>query len=78
MNGGNVPGGAWRIDDCEIEVICAIAASIFVPGWKNTLTIDWPRSVCDSMCSMSLTVVVRPRSKPETIRFASSSADIPP
>jgi hypothetical protein len=43
-------------------VICATAASVFTPGWKNTLTTDVPRSVSDSMCSMSLTVVVKPRS----------------
>src|SRR3954466_5481644 len=78
MNGGLVPGGSCRIADCEIDVICATADSVLVPGWKNTLTIDTPRSVCDSMCSMSLTVVVRPRSKPATMRVDISSADIPP
>src|SRR5215831_13025181 len=77
MNGGLVPGGSWRTADCEIDVICATADSVLAPGWKNTLTIETPRSVCDSMCSMSLTVVVRPRSKPETMRFAISSADMP-
>ena len=77
MNGGFVPGGSCRMADCEIDVICATAASVFVPGWKNTLTIDVPRSVCDSMCSISLTVVVRPRSKPDTMRLAISSADMP-
>src|SRR5213595_422578 len=77
MNGGFVPGGSLRSADCEIDVICATAASVFVPGWKKILTTEIPRSVCDSICSMSLTVVVRPRSKPETMRLAISSADIP-
>ena len=78
MNGEVVPGGMLRSADCEIDVICATADSVFAPGWKNTLTIDVPRSDCDSMCSMSLTVVVMPRSKPLTMRCAISSADIPP
>src|SRR4051794_22403414 len=77
MNGGVVPGGSLRSADCEIDVICATAASVLAPGWENTLTIDVPRSVCDSMCSISLTVVVSPRSKPETMRLDISSADIP-
>jgi hypothetical protein len=31
-------------------------------GWKNTLITDTPARDCDSMCSMSLTTVVSPRS----------------
>ena len=37
--------------------------SMLAPGWKNTLTTPMPSSDCDSMCSMSLTVVVSARSK---------------
>src|SRR5215471_2458880 len=77
MNGGLVPGGSLRSADCEIDEICATAASVLVPGWKKILTTEMPRSVCDSICSMSLTVVVRPRSNPETMRLAISSADMP-
>jgi hypothetical protein len=78
MNGAVVPGGSCRSTDCEIAAICATALSVLAPGWKKTFTTAVPRSVIDSMCSMSLTVVVRPRSKLVTIRNDSSSADMPP
>src|ERR1700712_3220099 len=42
--------------------VCAIAVWILADGWKNTLMTVTPDSDCDSMCSMSLTVVVNPRS----------------
>ena len=57
-SGGVVPGGSWRSSVCETAVTWATARSIRAPGWKKTLTTATPRSDCDSMCSMSLTVVV--------------------
>ncbi len=47
---------------CEIAVTCAVAASMCAPGWKKILTTATPVSDWLSMCSMSLTVVVRARS----------------
>jgi len=46
-------------------------------GWKKTLMIDTPPNDCDSMCSMSLTVVVRLRSVTDTMRSAISLAGRP-
>src|SRR4051812_19515842 len=77
-NGGVVPGGGCRATPFEIDEICATAASTLTPGWKNVFTTATPRSEFDSMCSMSLTVVVIVRSKGVTIRAAISSADNPP
>ncbi len=45
-----------------MAVTCATAISIFADGWKNTLIRPTPLSDCDSMCSMSFTVVVSDRS----------------
>ena len=79
MNGGVVPGGRLpqhglrhrrHLGDRQLDLAR--------PGWKKTLTTEMPRSDCDSMCSMSLTVVVSDRSKLETMRSAISSADRPP
>ena len=47
---------------CEIAVTCACAALMLTPGWKKIFTTPTPDSDCDSMCSMSLTVVVSTRS----------------
>ena len=62
MNGGVVPGGIERMAACEIAVTCAVAASIFAPGWKKIFNTAMPVSDWLSMCSMSFTVVVRKRS----------------
>ena len=62
MKGGVVPGGACRSTVWEMAVTCAVAASIFAPGWKKILITEMPVSVWLSVCSMSLTVVVRARS----------------
>ena len=72
ISGGVVPGGNCRNWVCEIAVICAIAFSIFACGWKNTFTTAIPFRDCDSLCSMSSTVVVRVRSVSVTIRLAMS------
>src|ERR1700686_1918048 len=49
-----------------------IAPSIFALGCKNTLITATPFNDCDSICSMLLTLVVRERSKMETIRVSIS------
>ena len=58
-------------------MICETAASIDAPGWKNTLITATPFTVCDSMCSMSLTVVVIARSSTVTMRRSMSSGANP-
>jgi hypothetical protein len=78
MSGGRMPGGSWRSADCSWETICATAVGMLAPGWKNTLMTAMPFSDCDSMCSMSLTVVVRLRSFCAVIRLPISWADRPP
>ena len=72
MSGGVMPGGRVRTAAWQIAVICAMAMSIFTFGWKNTLITPIPLSDWDSMCSMSLTVVVIPRSLMVTMRDAIS------
>ncbi len=57
MNGGVVPGGACRSSDCDTPVIWAYDRSSLTFGWKKYLTTAMPGSDCDSVCSMSLTVV---------------------
>ena len=46
-------------------------------GWKKTLMTAMPASDVDSMCSMSLTVVVRLRSFCAAMRWPISCADRP-
>src|SRR4051812_31486088 len=58
MPGGNIPGGSVRRIVCESAVICAIAISTFAFGCRNTRITETPLYEVDSMCSMSLTVVV--------------------
>src|SRR5215469_4760766 len=77
MNGGVVPGGNCRSITWLIEVTWATAFATFTCGWKKTLITAMPLSEFDSMCSMSFTVVVMPRSLLETIRFDICSADSP-
>ena len=78
MSGGVMPGGSGRSSVCEIALICATPASTFAPGWKKTLITLTPRSVWDSMCWMSLTVVVEARSTMVVMRFCISSGASPP
>src|SRR5229473_7920102 len=49
-----------------------IAPLISAVGCRNTLTTATPFNDCDSICSMLLTLVVRDRSKIETIRVSIS------
>ncbi len=58
-----MPGGRRLSTTCAIAVTWAIAALTLTSGWKNTLTTPTPGSDCDSICSMSFTVVVICRSK---------------
>src|SRR3982074_1630647 len=54
-----------------------IAPLISAVGCRNTLTPATPFKDCDSMCSMLLTLVVRERSKIETIRVSISAGAKP-
>ena len=56
----------------------AIAVWMLAVGWKNTLITEIPASEVDSMCSMSLTVVVRLRSFCAAMRCPISVAGRPP
>src|SRR5208282_4312284 len=77
MKGGVVPGGRLRNCTWLIEVTCATALATLTCGWKKILMIAMPFSDCDSICSMSLTVVVIPRSLLNTMRLAIWSAESP-
>jgi hypothetical protein len=60
-----------------IATICARLASTFAPWCRNTFTTPTPLVVCDSMCSMLLTVAVMARSKEPTMRPSISSEGSP-
>src|SRR3954470_20866681 len=77
ISGGVVPGGNVRRSVCEMAVICAIDVPICAPGWKNTLMTETPDIDCDSMCSMSFTVVVNARSVVVTMRASMSGTVVP-
>ena len=77
INGGVVPGGRIRSIVWLIAVTCATAASIFAPGWKKTLITEMPLNDCDSICSISFTVVVIARSLTVVNRFSISSGLVP-
>ena len=62
INGGVVPAGNCLSWVWDWPAICAIAMLIFTPGWKNTFMTAMPFNDCDSMCSISLTMVVKLRS----------------
>src|SRR5579864_2103538 len=75
--GGKIPAGSECSTDCELAANCATAASILAFGWKNILITAMPGSDCDSMCSMSLTEVVKARSQRIVRTWAISSGEIP-
>jgi hypothetical protein len=75
--GGKSPGGRTRSTDCVEAEICARAISMRASGWKNRRITLTPFTDCDSICSMSLTVVVKPRSLTVAMRLAMSSAEMP-
>jgi hypothetical protein len=72
-SGGWVLAGNWRRMVCDTAVTWAFALARSTRGWKKILTIDWPFTVVDSMCSMLSTVVVRTRSNTVVIRPSISS-----
>src|SRR5665213_4520616 len=74
ISGGVMPGGICRNWVCSIATTWAIAVWILAVGWKKTLMTAMPGSEVDSMCSMSLTVVVRLRSFCAEIRWPTSCA----
>lgn len=53
------------------------ANSTLAFGWKYTRVTETPEYDCDSICSMSFTVVVMARSKMVTMRFSISSGGRP-
>src|SRR5205085_8093014 len=64
-SGGVMPGGSCRTCVCTEATVWATACWMLAFGWKNTFSTEMPGSEVDSMCSMSLTTVVRPRSLEE-------------
>ena len=77
-SGGDIPGGSWRSWVWPIATTWASAVWMLAFGWKKTLMTEMPLSEVDSMCSMSLTVVVRLRSFCAAIRCPISVAGSPP
>src|ERR1700743_1163604 len=75
--GGCVPWGYCRSDVCAMAVTWATACEMFTDGRKKILVTETPFNVCDSVCSMSLTVVVRLLSNGRTMRSLNSCGDNP-
>ena len=76
-SGGVMPGGNCLTCVCTDATTWAIAVWMLTPGWKKTLMMLTPASDVDSICSMSLTTVVRPRSLDEAMRWPISCAGRP-
>src|ERR1039458_9811741 len=68
-SGGVVPGGNPRSMVWHIAVTCVTAMERLTLGRKKILITAMPFSDCDSWCSMSLTVMVNPRSELLTMRI---------
>ncbi len=62
MIGGVLPAGICFSSVWEMAVTWAVAVRMSTLGWKKILTTAMPCVVWLSICSMSLTVVVRTRS----------------
>ena len=75
--GGRIPGGSCRSRNSEAADTCALAVASDALGCRYTLTIAWPFSVVDSMCSMLSTRVVRTFSYGVVSRPSSSSGARP-
>ena len=76
-SGGVVPGGSWRNlglrDGRDLRHrVADVDARL-----EEDLMTEMPFSDCDSMCSMSLTVVVSERSLSVTMRSAICSGEKP-
>lgn len=76
-SGGVVPAGIWRIEGCETAETCDVAVRISTLGWKKILMIPMPYIEVLSVCSMSLTVVVRMRSNGAMMRLDISLGERP-
>ena len=77
--GGVAPGGMTRmIGLVDRGDLGDGRRRCWSPGWKKTLMTPTPVNDCDSMCSMSFTVVVIARSLIVTMRSAISSGVSPP
>ena len=72
-----MPVGSECSTACEAAASCATAASTLALGWKKTLMMERPGRDCDSMCSMSLTEVVKERSQRMVTTSAISSGEMP-
>src|ERR1700716_3461367 len=72
MKGGVAPGGRLRKAVCDTPVIWEYDRTGSALGWKKYLTTEMPLSDCDSVCSMSLTVVCAVRSVKSTMWLAIS------
>jgi hypothetical protein len=77
MAGGVMPVGSECSTDCEEAASWATAASTLALGWKKTRITPMPGSDSDSMCSMSLTWVVKARSERTVMTSAISSGETP-
>ena len=75
--GGVMPGGSCLSSVCTAAVVCARPAWMFAVGWKNILITATPESEVESMCSMSLTMVVSARSVWPVMRWPISSGARP-
>ena len=78
ISGGVVPGGRPRTVVCTIAVTWESAIWMLAWGRKKILITPTPFTDCDSMCSISLTVIVMPRSELVTMRSAISLGAKPP
>ena len=72
-----MPVGRECNTDCEAAANWATAASTLALGWKKILMMDRPGRDCDSMCSISLTEVVKERSQRMVTTSAISSGEMP-
>src|ERR1700676_1912515 len=70
--GGVIPGGNCFTPTWASAITSEIAPLISAVGCRNTLITATPFNDWDSICSMLLTLVVRERSKIETIRVSIS------
>src|SRR5580700_5335341 len=77
MDGGVMPVGSECRTAWDVAASCATAAFTLAPAWKKTLMMERPGRDCDSICSMSLTEVVKERSQRMVTTSAISSGEMP-
>ncbi len=78
ISGGVMPVGKECSTDPDMAASCATAASTLACGWKKTLMMPRPCRDSDSMCSISLTEIVKARSDRTVMISAISSGETPP